>query len=149
MKDTLLINICFNASIIVMILFYYYNLIRSTYDIVLVIIVLITSVFILYSVNIHMLDIGHMLFNIGVIINIAIFSKNPYFLLLNIIIICITFASRKYYGYCILNKMQKNKGFFTEISSMIKMDWDYIYMLILFTTVYRLYYHSVIKTTLK
>ena len=138
MTDTILINICFSSFIIIMIIFYQNNIIRNTFDMVSAIIAIIVSVFILCFKNIQILDIGHMLYNMGFLIPVAIFSKNKLFLTLNMIMLCNIIFSRKYYGECVLNKKQNYSGFFTKLNASLQINWDYIYPAILIITVYRL-----------
>ena len=138
MTDTLLINICFSAFVLIMLIFYQNNIIRNTFDMISAIIAIIVSIFILYFKNVQILDIGHMLYNIGYLIPVAIFSKNKLFLTLNVIMLCNIIFSRRYYGECILSKKQNNRGFFTELNASLDINWDYIYPTILIITIYRL-----------
>ena len=138
----LILNSSFICFLLIIIYFYYNNLIKDNVDKLASILAIIISLIQLVSKNIKILDISHFLFNIVYMFLVTFFSKNKYFLALNIIMLIITLITRYIYKICILNVKQNHKGFFASINNKLKKyvkiwDFDYIFPLLLIINIYR------------
>ena len=139
MKDTLVLNITFSFFIILNIYFFINKIIKNSFDKILGTIAIVCSIIILYSINQSYkkyLDLGHYLYCGFYLPLIAIFSTNKTMLGLNIIMITLVIYSRYYYKCCVLSKKQNNKGFFTELSHIFKLNWDYLFLILLIFSIY-------------
>ena len=87
--------------------------------------------------NIPLLDIGHFMY-CGLYLPIAsIFSRNKQILLLNIIMLSTIILSRYYYKGCLMSPNPKKiKDILTELNHSFKLNWWYIFPLLLAITTF-------------
>jgi hypothetical protein len=133
-----ILNLTFSAFIIIMIVFYFNDILKNCMDIFFAISAIITSLIILISKNDDLIDFAHFSYNSFFIIPAAFFSKNKYFLSLNALIIFNTMISRFYYNKCLLNEKQNYTGITHDLSSYINFNWDYVYLILLIINIIRL-----------
>ena len=140
MRGELLMNSAFIIFIIIHTLFIKRNMIKNSFDKTMSISAIIISIVILSSLNCNMMslfDLGHFLYCGMYLPLISIFSSNEKLLLLNCIMLSTVIISRYYYQGCIMSKTQKNKGVFVNINKKFKLNWWYIYPILLIISVYR------------
>ena len=90
-------------------------------------------------------DVGHFLYCGAYLLGVTFLSCSQYLLALNVAMILCIMATRYYFGVCLLNKKQKNKGFFTSVNKRLKealpvWDWEYIYPVILVICLFRTFF---------
>ncbi len=137
MDGLVLMDIAFTLFIILHLFFMNEKIVKTKIDKLLSLGGIILSFTILISLaycNIPLLDIGHFMY-CGLYLPIAsIFSRNKQILLLNIIMLSTIILSRYYYKGCLMSQVQKNKGYFTELNHSFKLNWWYIFPLLLAIT---------------
>ncbi len=137
MDGLVLMDIAFTLFIILHLFFMNEKIVKTKIDKLLSLGGIILSFTILISLaycNIPLLDIGHFMY-CGLYLPIAsIFSRNKQILLLNIIMLTTIILSRYYYKGCLMSQVQKNKGYFTELNHSFKLNWWYIFPLLLAIT---------------
>ena len=142
MNPNTILNICFSAFIIIMGIFYKLGFIKNSFDYYCAFIAVSTSIIILFSKSIKFLNFAHFMYLGLYFLPMALFSKNIYFLSLNLLMLFNIILSRQYFNRCILNDKQNYKGFFYSISSTVYsyVDWFPYYVSALFiVTLIRLY----------
>ena len=143
MDGLVLMDIAFTLFIILHLFFINEKIVKNRIDKWLSLGGIILSLIILISLaycNIPLLDIGHFMY-CGLYLPIAsIFSKNKQILLLNIIMLSTIILSRYYYKGCLMSQVQKNKGYFTELNHSFKLNWWYIFPLLLAITTFNYWY---------
>lgn len=143
MDGLVLMDIAFTLFIILHLFFMNEKIVKTKFDKVLSLGGIILSFTILISLaycNIPLLDIGHFMY-CGLYLPIAsIFSRNKQILLLNIIMLSTIILSRYYYKGCLMSQVQKNKGYFTELNHSFKLNWWYIFPLLLAITTFNYWY---------
>ncbi len=139
MSGLLLMDVAFTLFIIIHLFFIKENLVKKGIDKSLSIGGIILSIIILISLAYNktsLLDIGHFMY-CGLYLPISsIFSKNKPILMLNIIMLITIILSRYYYKGCLMSKVQKNKGYFTELNHSCNLDWWYIFPFLLAISIY-------------
>lgn len=136
-NSNFILKLTFSAFIIIMLIFYKFDLLKTKLDIFFAISAIVTSLLILFTDNYHLIDFAHFSYNCFFIIPVAFFSKNKYLLSLNALIIFNTMISRFYYNTCLLNEKQNYKGLTFNLSSYIDFNWDYVYLFILAVNIFR------------
>ena len=126
------INTTFGFFAGIMVYFKYIGILKSNLDHMLAVLAIFVSVLLLFFKSIWALDLAHFLYCVVYLFTVSFLSKNSYLLGLNVLMIGLIIFTRYYYGVCILNKKQKNKGFFTGINAIVKKyisfwNWDYIF----------------------
>ena len=143
MDGLVLMDIAFTLFIILHLFFINEKIVKNRIDKWLSLGGIILSLIILISLaycNIPLLDIGHFMY-CGLYLPIAsIFSRNKQILLLNIIMLSTIILSRYYYKGCLMSQVQKNKGYFTELNHSFKLNWWYIFPLLLAVTTFNYWY---------
>ena len=143
MDGLVLMDIAFTLFIILHLFFMNEKIVKTKIDKLLSLGGIILSFTILISLaycNIPLLDIGHFMY-CGLYLHIAsIFSRNKQILLLNIIMLSTIILSRYYYKGCLMSQVQKNKGYFTELNHSFKLNWWYIFPLLLAITTFNYWY---------
>ena len=143
MDGLVLMDIAFTLFIIFHLFFMNEKIVKTKIDKLLSLGGIILSFTILISLaycNIPLLDIGHFMY-CGLYLPIAsIFSRNKQILLLNIIMLSTIILSRYYYKGCLMSQVQKNKGYFTELNHSFKLNWWYIFPLLLAITTFNYWY---------
>ena len=143
MDDLVLMDITFTIFLIIHLFFIKEKLVKKGIDLSLSVGAIILSNVILISLaynNIYLLDVGHFMY-CGLYLPIAsIFSKNKQILMLNIIMLITIILSRYYYKGCLMSKIQKDKGYFTELNHSFKLNWWYIFPLLLAISTYNYWY---------
>ena len=143
MDGLVLMDIAFTLFIILHLFFMNEKIVKTKIDKLLSLGGIILSFTILISLahcNIPLLDIGHFMY-CGLYLPIAsIFSRNKQILLLNIIMLSTIILSRYYYKGCLMSQVQKNKGYFTELNHSFKLNWWYIFPLLLAITTFNYWY---------
>ena len=143
MDGLVLMDIAFTLFIIIHLFFMNEKIVKTKIDKLLSLGGIILSFTILISLaycNIPLLDIGHFMY-CGLYLPIAsIFSRNKQILLLNIIMLSTIILSRYYYKGCLMSQVQKNKGYFTELNHSFKLNWWYIFPLLLAITIFNYWY---------
>ena len=143
MDGLVLMDIAFTLFIILHLFFMNEKIVKTKIDKLLSLGGIILSFTILISLaycNIPLLDIGHFMY-CGLYLPIAsIFSRNKQILLLNIIMLSTIILSRYYYKGCLMSHVQKNKGYFTELNHSFKLNWWYIFPLLLAITTFNYWY---------
>ncbi len=143
MDGLVLMDIAFTLFIILHLFLINEKIVKTRIDKLLSLGGIILSFTILISLaycNIPLLDIGHFMY-CGLYLPIAsIFSKNKQILLLNIIMLSTIILSRYYYKGCLMSQVQKNKGYFTELNHSFKLNWWYIFPLLLAITTFNYWY---------
>ena len=143
MDGLVLMDIAFTLFIILHLFFINEKIVKNRIDKWLSLGGIILSFTILISLaycNIPLLDIGHFMY-CGLYLPIAsIFSRNKQILLLNIIMLSTIILSRYYYKGCLMSQVQKNKGHFTELNHSFKLNWWYIFPLLLAITTFNYWY---------
>ncbi len=143
MDGLVLMDIAFTLFIILHLFFMNEKIVKTKFDKLLSLGGIILSFTILISLaycNIPLLDIGHFMY-CGLYLPIAsIFSRNKQILLLNIIMLSTIILSRYYYKGCLMSQVQKNKGYFTELNHSFKLNWWYIFPLLLAITTFNYWY---------
>ncbi len=143
MDGLVLMDIAFTLFIILHLFFMNEKIVKTRIDKLLSLGGIILSFTILISLaycNIPLLDIGHFMY-CGLYLPIAsIFSRNKQILLLNIIMLSTIILSRYYYKGCLMSQVQKNKGYFTELNHSFKLNWWYIFPLLLAITTFNYWY---------
>ncbi len=129
-KDVI-INTCFSFFFIIMVVFYRFNIIKNFTDKFLGFLVILCSSIVLFAKTNFLLDLGHFIYTIPYLCGVTFFSYNKYLLLLNVIMLFNIIFTRYYYDVCILNDKQNNKGFFTDISGYLNINWDYVYPILI------------------
>jgi hypothetical protein len=129
-KDVI-INTCFSFFFIIMVVFYRFNIIKNFTDKFLGFLAIICSSIVLFAKTNFLLDLGHFIYTIPYLCGVTFFSYNKYLLLLNVIMLFNIIFTRYYYDECILNDKQNNKGFFTDISGYLNINWDYVYPILI------------------
>ena len=114
------IDITFSAFILFMIYFYFIRALKTTLDYILANLAIIISIIILFIKNNNIIDIAHFLYCVLYLLLVTFFSKNLYFLGLNILMITLILYSRKYYNICILGLQHNNIGFFASLSDLLE-----------------------------
>ena len=143
MDGLVLMDIAFTLFIILHLFLINEKIVKTRVDKLLSLGGIILSFTILISLaycNIPLLDIGHFMY-CGLYLPIAsIFSRNKHILLLNIIMLSTIILSRYYYKGCLMSQVQKNKGYFTELNHSFKLNWWYIFPLLLAITTFNYWY---------
>lgn len=143
MDGLVLMDVAFTIFIIIHLVFIKENLVKKGIDKSLSIGAIILSNIILVSLlynNTPLLDVGHFMY-CGLYLPIAsIFSKNKPILMLNIIMLITIILSRYYYKGCLMSKIQKDKGYFTELNHSFNLNWWYIFPLLLAISIYNYKY---------
>ena len=143
MDGLVLMDIAFTLFIILHLFLINEKIVKTRIDKLLSLGGIILSFTILISLaycNIPLLDIGHFMY-CGLYLPIAsIFSRNKQILLLNIIMLSTIILSRYYYKGCLMSQVQKNKGYFTELNHSFKLNWWYIFPLLLAVTTFNYWY---------
>jgi hypothetical protein len=143
MDGLVLMDIAFTLFIILHLFLINEKIVKTRIDKLLSLGGIILSFTILISLaycNIPLLDIGHFMY-CGLYLPIAsIFSRNKQILLLNIIMLSTIILSRYYYKGCLMSQVQKNKGYFTELNHSFKLNWWYIFPLLLAITTFNYWY---------
>ena len=140
MQGVVLMNIAFIIFIIIHTIFLKKSIVKKTFDKTMSYSAIIMSVIILSSLNCNMMklfDLGHFLYCGMYLPFISVFSTNKTILLLNCIMLSAVILSRYYYKGCIMSKTQKNKGIFVGINKKFKLNWWYIYPILLAISSYR------------
>tara|TARA_X000000368_G_scaffold387684_1_gene348628 strand:+ start:692 stop:1159 length:468 start_codon:yes stop_codon:yes gene_type:complete len=132
------IDISFIALIIILVLFYIFNIIKTKSDYFFATIGLLISLMILISNSTYIIDIAHFFLFLGYLIPIAIVSKNKNLLILNTFVTSLVLFSRQYHGECILNVRQKQEGYFSNLSGELDLDWDILLTILFGISTYRL-----------
>ena len=114
------INTTFGFFAGIMVYFKYIGILKSNLDHMLAVLAIFVSVLLLFFKSIWALDLAHFLYCVVYLFTVSFLSKNSYLLGLNVLMIGLIIFTRYYYGVCILNKKQKNKGFFTGINAIVK-----------------------------
>jgi len=138
MHSDTLINISFVAFIIIMLSFKACGKIKTLFDNIMVVMAILISLLVLLAKNYKLIDLAHFLYLSGFLIPVTLVSNNKFILLLNAIMIFNILLSRIYYGVCILNKKQGDKGFFTDLNKTFGLNWDYIFPMLLIINIFRL-----------
>ena len=134
MQGMLLMNTAFIIFIIINTIFLRKSIVKNRFDKTMSYSALIMSIIILSSLNCNMMklfDLGHFLYCGLYLPLISVFSNNRTILLLNSIMLSVVIMSRYYYKGCIMSKTQKNKGTFVEINKTCKLNWWYIFPILL------------------
>jgi hypothetical protein len=129
-KDVI-INTCFSFFFVIMVVFYRSNIIKNFTDKFLGFLAILCSSIVLFAKTNFLLDLGHFIYTIPYLCGVTFFSYNKYLLLLNVIMLFNIIFTRYYYDECILNDKQNNKGFFTDISGYLNINWDYVYPILI------------------
>jgi len=135
-----LIYACFGNLILINAFLKYEKILKKPIDICLGYLATILSIAIIYgtySCTIPVLDIGHFLYSVYLIL-VAIFSNNITILTLNILMLIIIITSRKIYNGCLLSQFQKREGYFVNLNNNMNLDWNYIFPIILSVSLLRL-----------
>jgi hypothetical protein len=132
------IDISFITLIIILVLFYIFNIIKTKSDYFFATIGLLLSLMILISNSSSIIDIAHFFLFLGYLIPIAIVSKNKNLLILNTFMTIAVLFSRQYHGECILNVRQKQEGYFSNLSGELELDWDMLLTVLFGISTYRL-----------
>lgn len=132
------IDISFITLIIILVLFYIFNIIKTKSDYFFATIGLLLSLMILISNSSSIIDIAHFFLFLGYLIPIAIVSKNKNLLILNTFMTIVVLFSRQYHGECILNVRQKQEGYFSNLSGELELDWDMLLTVLFGISTYRL-----------
>tara|TARA_B100000925_G_scaffold181605_1_gene137073 strand:+ start:125 stop:574 length:450 start_codon:yes stop_codon:yes gene_type:complete len=140
------INTTFGFFAGIMVYFKYIGILKSNLDHMLAVLAIFVSVLLLFFKSIWALDLAHFLYCVVYLFTVSFLSKNSYLLGLNVLMIGLIIFTRYYYGVCILNKKQKNKGFFTDLNSIVKIyvsfwNWDYIFPLLFIVSSYKFIKH--------
>ena len=134
----IIINTCFSFFIIIMVVFYRFNIIKNFTDKVLGFLAIICSSIVLFAKNNSLLDLSHFIYTVPSLLGVTFFSYNKYLLLLNVIMLFNIISTRYYYDSCILNEKQNNQGFFTDISGYLNINWDYVFPILFFVSLVKL-----------
>lgn len=139
----LVINITFLVFLVIMIYLNYANLLESKLDYGISILAIVISIILLLFKNISILDIAHFLYCGIYLFSVAFLSKNQYLLALNVVMLIVIIFTRYYFDGCLLNKKQKNSGFFVDLNVIVKKylffwNWDYLFPLLLVVSLGRL-----------
>ena len=140
MQGVVLMNTAFVVFIILHALFLKKSIVKNRFDKTMSYSALIMSIIILCSLNCNMMklfDLGHFLYCGMYLPLISVFSTNKTILLLNCIMLSAVIMSRYYYKGCIMSKTQKNKGMFVGINKKFKLNWWYIYPILLAISAYK------------
>ena len=123
-------------TIIIILIFFYLNgCIDDCIDLTFVFTIICCLIVFIISDNYVVLDLFHMIVAYICLGGIAVFSKNPYLLSLNNFVLIYLYLIREKFGYCLINKQQKNSGIFVGTSNMLIkknfifnffMNWDYV-----------------------
>ena len=135
-KD-IIINTCFSFFIIIIIVFYRFNLIKNFTDKFFSFLAIISSIIVLFAKTNFLIDIGHFIYTVY-LCGVSFFSYNKYLLLFNVIMLFNIISTRYYYDYCILNDKQNNQGFFTDVSGYLDINWDYVFPILFFVSFVKL-----------
>ena len=138
MDEDIVINICFSLFIIIIIVFYRFNLIKNFTDTFLSVIAIICSILLLFAKTIFFIDFGHFIYIILYLCGVTFFSYNKYLLSFNVIMLFNIIFTRYYYGYCILAEKQNNHGFFADITGYLNLNWDYGFAILFFVSLVKL-----------
>ena len=142
-SQNIIINTAFGAFPIIMGYFKYIGALKSTLDYFLAVLAGIISFLILIVKRIWALDLAHFLYAIVYLFIVTFISTNPHLLGLNVLMLGLIILSRFYYGTCILDEKQNNKGFFTELNDIITEQylkfnpWDYKFIGLFSISFYR------------
>jgi hypothetical protein len=132
LSHDLVLNIAFTVLPVIIAVGYLWGLLRTGSDLFFSLIAIVTSILIVGFDEPLPTDIAHFLYCGGFIIPVAIVSQNPFLLALNAAMIVGILISRYYFRGCIINRKQKQEGFFTSVSKMLHAnvpfwDWKYIF----------------------
>lgn len=146
LSQNTVINTTFGFFAGIMVYFKYVGILRSKLDHMLAILAVLISVLLLFFKSIWALDLAHFLYCVVYLFSVSFLSNNRYLLALNVLMIGIIIFTRYYYGICILNKKQNNKGFFTDINAVVKdyisfWNWDYIFPSLFIVSSYKFIKH--------
>ena len=146
LSQNTVINTTFGFFAGIMVYFKYIGILKSNLDHMLAVLAIFVSVLLLFFKSIWALDLAHFLYCVVYLFTVSFLSNNSYLLGLNILMIGLIIFTRYYYGVCILNKKQKNKGFFTDLNSIVKIyvsfwNWDYIFPLLFIVSSYKFIKH--------
>ena len=146
LSQNTVINTTFGFFAGIMVYFKYIGVLKSNLDHMLAVLAIFVSVLLLFFKSIWALDLAHFLYCVVYLFTVSFLSKNSYLLGLNVLMIGLIIFTRYYYGVCILNKKQKNKGFFTDLNSIVKIyvsfwNWDYIFPLLFIVSSYKFIKH--------
>lgn len=146
LSQNTVINTTFGFFAGIMVYFKYIGILKSNLDHMLAVLAIFVSVLLLFFKSIWALDLAHFLYCVVYLFTVSFLSNNSYLLGLNILMIGLIIFTRYYYGVCILNKKQKNKGFFTGINAIVKKyisfwNWDYIFPALFIVSSYKFIKH--------
>ena len=143
LSHDLVLNIAFTIIPMIIAVGYLSGLLRTGSDLFFSLIAIVTSILIVGFDEPLPTDIAHFLYCGGFIIPVAFVSQNPFLLALNTAMIVGTLATRCYFRGCILNRKQKQEGFFTSLSKILHANvplwnWKYIFPTLLVISSVRL-----------
>ena len=118
MDTNIVLDVCFSFFIAFYVVMYYKGQLRRYLDKIFAILAIIISFIILFSKSNMLTHIGHFLYMTYLLV-VALFSKNTYILMLNIIMLVIIPFTRVYYGECIIAKKSNNITLLPAIEKMI------------------------------
>ena len=132
LSHDVVLNIAFAVLPMIIAVGYLSGLLRTGLDLFFSLIAIVTSILIVGFDEPLPTDIAHFLYCGGLLIPVALVSQNPFLLALNAAMILGILATRYFFRGCIINRKQKQEGFFTSVSKILHAnvpfwDWKYIF----------------------
>ena len=144
LSEEIVINTSFTVFIILMIYFKYAGILKSNLDYFLATLAILISILLLFVKSVWAVDLAHFLYGFIYLFTVTFISKNIYLLALNALMNVLIILSRYYYGYCILNKKQNNKGIFFDLYAFLQrhlifLHGDFIFLSYFLISFYRFF----------